>query len=51
MKGELRYSKNIRLFTGGLRCFEAKDTVGKVFKKGWGPSRKEIEMKSRVKDK
>lgn len=50
MKGELRYSKSTRLFTGGLRRFEAKDTVRKVLKRGWGPSRKEIETKSRDKD-
>lgn len=35
MKRELRSSKSARLFTGGLRCFEAKDTVRKVFERGW----------------
>lgn len=34
MKGELRSSKSARLFTVGLRCFEAKDTVRKVFRRG-----------------
>lgn len=51
MKGELRSSKSARLFTGGLRCFEAKDTVRKVFERGWGASGKETKMKSRAKKK
>lgn len=51
MKGELRSSKSARPFAGGLRSFEAKDTVRKVFKRGWGPSGKETEMKSRAKER
>lgn len=47
MKGELRSSHSARLVTGGPRCFEAKDTIRKVFKRWWGASRKETEIKSR----
>lgn len=51
MKWELRSSKSARLFTGGLRCFEAKDTVRKVFERGWGAGGKQTAIKSRATEK
>lgn len=51
MKGERRSPRRARLAAGGPRCFEAKDTTRRVFRRWWGASGKETEIQPQARDK